>query len=48
MEIPKVELTIDPDIKAKFDAAHKAGTQVSAGDFDDKVQDKEFMNKLHN
>lgn len=47
-EIPKVELTIDSEIKIKFDQAAKKGTFVALGDFDDKFQDKEFLNRLHN
>ena len=47
-EIPKVELIIDPDIKAKYDEAAKNGTYVNLSDFDDKLQDKEYLNRLHN
>ena len=43
-----VELTIDPEVKAKFDAAAKSGTFVQLHDFDDKVQNSpEFMTRLH-
>lgn len=34
MEIPMVELTIDPEIKAKFDNAAKTGTFVQMQDFE--------------
>ena len=47
-EIPMVELTIDPEVKAKFDAAAKSGTFVQQSDFDDKVANSpEFMTRLH-
>ena len=32
-----VELTTDPEVKAKFDAAAKDGTSVRLHDFDERV-----------
>ena len=32
-----VELTIDPEVKAKFDYAAQHGTHVQVSDFDDRV-----------
>ena len=48
VEVPIIELTIDPEVKAKFDAAAKSGTFVQQSDFDDKVANSpEFMTRLH-
>ena len=44
-----VELTVDPEVKVKFEQASKNGTYVQLSDFDDRVQNNpEFMNRLHN
>jgi dynein heavy chain 1 len=37
MEIPMVELTVDPEVKVKFEQASKNGTYVQLSDFDDRV-----------
>ena len=44
-----VELTIDPEIKARFDMAAKNNTVLMLSDFNDKVQNSPaFMKKLQN
>ncbi len=43
-----VEISIDPEIQAKFDAAAKNGSFVKLHDFDDIVRnDTNFMTRLH-
>ena len=47
-EIPNVVLNIDPEVKAKFEAANATNTFVNINDFEDKLTNNEFLNRLHN
>lgn len=43
-----VELAVDSEIKAKFEQSKAAGTFVNLSDFEDKLHNAEFLNRLHN
>jgi hypothetical protein len=41
-----VELRVDPEVKAKFDAAKAAKTFCKESDFEDRIGDPEFVNRM--
>ena len=46
LDIPMVELRVDPEVKAKFDECKAAGTFVKESDFEDRLNDTEFVNRM--
>ena len=41
-----VELRVDPEVKAKFDECKTAGTFVKESDFEDRINDPDFVNRM--
>ena len=46
LDIPMVELRVDPEVKAKFDECKAAGTFVKESDFEDRINDPDFVNRM--
>jgi hypothetical protein len=46
LDIPMVELKVDPELRSKFEAAKEAGTFVKESDFEDRIGDSEFTNRM--
>jgi len=46
LDIPEIELYFDPDLKLKAEEAQKQGREMTDSDFDDKINDSEFITRL--
>ena len=46
LKIPMVELKVDPEIKAKYDATKAAGEFFKVADFEDRIGDTDFTNRM--
>jgi dynein heavy chain 1 len=44
--VPEIELVHDPEIKAKADECKAAGRELTIEDFEDRIQDPNFVKRL--
>jgi len=44
--VPEIELVHDPEVKAKYEEVNKLGRELTTDDFENKIQDPNFVKRL--
>lgn len=44
--VPEIELVHDPEVKAKYEEVKKLGRELTTDDFENKIQDPNFVKRL--